>query len=219
MSWTQCMRVAVPSMRAPLSYKKKEWTHICRAEQRPSPSSLEGFFFGKISVPICALTFTVAKEVQLSLGLGIYSGIFAMYLQNHLKERRTATIVFYVLCLLYVLSLASFISELLGSIPFKIVSNNSIFKVLYMQMRIGALSPQLHIGSDSTIIRIDTIQTVANGSCDFIAQCILVRINYCTYHQFYSIKSSKIFCCWIVWGKDIRVVIIPSFLAITYIGQ
>ena len=42
---------------------------------------LEGFFFGKISVLICALTFTVAKEVQLSLGLGIYSGIFAMYLQ------------------------------------------------------------------------------------------------------------------------------------------
>ena len=154
---------------------------------------LEGFFFGKISVPLCALTFTVAKEVQLSLGLGIYSGIFAMHLQNYLKERRTATIVSYVLCLLYVLSLASFISDLLGSIPFKIVSNNSIYnlKIIYIQMCIGALSPQLHIGSDSTIIRIDTVQTITNGSCDFIAQCILVRINYCIYHPFYSLKSPK----------------------------
>jgi hypothetical protein len=88
-----------------------------------------------------------------------------------------------------------------------------------MQMRIGALSPQIQNDSQSMIFRIYIVQTVANGSCDFIAQCILVRINHCTYHPFYSPKSSKIFRCWIVWGKDIRVVIIPSFLAITYIGQ
>ena len=37
--------------------------------------------------------------------------------------------------------------------------------------------------------------------------------------QFYSPKSSKIYRCWIVWGQDIRVVIIPSFLAIAYLGQ
>jgi hypothetical protein len=57
----------------------------------------EWFFFGKISVP-CALTCTIlAKEVQSSfLGLGIYSGIFAIYLQCPSKESRTAIIVFYV---------------------------------------------------------------------------------------------------------------------------
>ena len=32
-------------------------------------------------------------------------------------------------------------------------------------------------------------------------------------------KSSKIYRCWIVWGKNIWVVIVPSFLAITYMGQ
>ena len=32
-------------------------------------------------------------------------------------------------------------------------------------------------------------------------------------------KSSKIYRCWIVWGQDIRVVIIPSLLAIAYLGQ
>ena len=41
----------------------------------------------------------------------------------------------------------------------------------------------------------------------------------CTYHLFYSPKSSKIHRCWIVWGENIWVVIAPSFLAITQIGQ
>ena len=41
----------------------------------------------------------------------------------------------------------------------------------------------------------------------------------CIYHLFYSPKFSKIYRCWIVWGKNIRIVIIPSFLAITLLGQ
>ena len=65
------------------------------------------------------------------------------------------------------------------------------------------------------------VQTAVNGCCDFIAQCILVRINHwhCTYHLFYSPKSSKVYRCWIVWSKNIYIVIIPLFLAITSIGQ
>jgi hypothetical protein len=58
------------------------------------------------------------------VGLGIYSGIFAMYLQCPLKEFRTAIIVFYVLCLLYVLSMATVVIDLLKIILE--VSNNSI---------------------------------------------------------------------------------------------
>jgi hypothetical protein len=182
-------------------------------------SCLEGFFFGKISV-LFALTCMLAKEVQFFLGLGFYSGIFAIYLQCPSKESRTAIIVFYVLCLLYVLSMATVVSDLLAAILE--VSDNSIRNIIIMQMRIGALSPQIQNDSPSMIYRVYIVQTVANGSCDFIAQCILVRIlNHRAYpsHPFYSPKSSKIFRCWIVWGKDIRVVIIPSFLAITYIGQ
>jgi hypothetical protein len=63
------------------------------------------------------------------------------------------------------------------------------------------------------------IQATASGCCDFLAQCILVRINYCTYHLFYSPKSLKIYRCWIVWGQNIYVVIFPSILAIGYLGQ
>ena len=77
---------------------------------------LEGFLFGKISV-LCALTCTLfAKEVQLSPGLGIYSGIFGIYLQCPSKESRTAKIVFYVLCVLYILSTLAVISDVLSFI-------------------------------------------------------------------------------------------------------
>jgi hypothetical protein len=88
---------------------------------------LEGFFFGKICV-LCALTCTLAKEVHLFLGLGIYTGIFAIYLQCPSKESRTAIIVFYILCLLYVLSMASITSDTLINILE--VSNNSICKII-----------------------------------------------------------------------------------------
>jgi hypothetical protein len=99
---------------------------------------LEGFFFGNISV-LCALNYTLAKQVQLFLGLlGIYSGIFAMYLQCPSKESRTAIFVFYVLCLLYVLSMTDVASDLLQNILD--VSDNSICKiqVIIMQMCIAS---------------------------------------------------------------------------------
>ena len=84
---------------------------------------LEGFLYGKKSV-LCTLTCTHTKEVQLFPVLGIYSGIFAIYLQHSSKESRTATIIFYALCLLYVLSAATVVSDLLSyTIE---VSNNSI---------------------------------------------------------------------------------------------
>ena len=38
-------------------------------------------------------------------------------------------------------------------------------------------------------------------------------------HPIYPFRSSKIYRCWIVWGYNIRVVILPSFLAFTYLGM
>ena len=67
-------------------------------------------------------------------------------------------------------------------------------------------------------LTLEIVQLISSG-CDFLAQGILVRINHCTYHPFYSPKSSKIYRCWIVWGQNIRVVIIPSFLAVAYLGR
>ena len=76
---------------------------------------LEWFFYGNISV-LCALACILAKEVQIFFGLGLYSGIFAIYLQCHLKDPRRAVIVFYVLCLLYALSAATVVCDLLNVI-------------------------------------------------------------------------------------------------------
>ena len=88
---------------------------------------LEWFLYGNISV-LFDITCTLAKEVQLFPGLGLYSGIFAIYLQCLLsKESRTGNMItFCILCILYVLSTATVVSDLLNTLLQ--VSNNSICK-------------------------------------------------------------------------------------------
>ena len=100
---------------------------------------LEGFFYGKISVP-CALTCTPAKEVQLFPGLGLYSGIFITYLHCSSSKSRTVTtgILFYALRLLYVLSTATVVGDLLYVILQ--VSNSPIYKnIIFHQLYSGIL--------------------------------------------------------------------------------
>ena len=133
-----------------------------------------------------------------------------------------AIIVFYTLCLLYVLSTATFVGDLV--VATLQVSNNPICKNINFlsvaQWHISTLSSQLQTDLLPILIRLSIFKVVVIGCSDFIAQCILVCTNHhCAYHPFYSPKSSKIYRCWIVWGQNIRVVIIPSFLAITYLGQ
>ena len=74
----------------------------------------------------CTVSYTLAKEAQLfPRHLGLYSGIFAMYyLQSPSKKSGTAITLFYAVCLLYVLSTATFVSDLVALIFF--VSNDSI---------------------------------------------------------------------------------------------
>ena len=76
---------------------------------------VEWFLYGKILISVLSLV-TLAKEIQLFSGTGLYSGIFAIYLQCPKKDSRTAMIVFYVLCLLFVLSTASVVCDLLNTI-------------------------------------------------------------------------------------------------------
>ena len=162
----------------------------------------------------------LAKEIQLFPGLGIYSGIFAIYLQcpSNLKSRtRTANVVFYVLCLLYVLCAAAVVSDLLSAIfqvRYKFICKNINLIISYPQFGIITLLPHFFNG-------ISIAQLTVDACCEFTSQCIIVRINHssCIYHPFYSPKSSKIYRCWIVWGQNIRIMIIPSFLAITLLGQ
>ena len=165
---------------------------------------IEGFLHGMISV-LCAFTCTLAKEVQSFSGLGIYSGIFAIYyLQCQVSklskdsESRTTTAVFYALCLLYILSTVTIASDLL--IYIIAVSNNYIcmniiFLSVTMQMRIelnhditNTLPAQLQLDIDlqSMLFRASILQGIAYGCCDFIAQCTLV-------HKFLYLLSSVLF--------------------------
>ena len=87
---------------------------------------LEGFFYGKIFVLwLFILTCTLAKK-KIIPGLGLYTGIFAMYLQCPPNKTRTATILFYALCVLYVLSIAAIVGDLVTCVLQ--VSTNSICK-------------------------------------------------------------------------------------------
>ena len=88
-----------------------------------------------------------AKEVRLFPDLGIYSGIFAIYLQIESKDSRTRTIIFYALGLVYVLSTATVVCDLIEALIVSDVSNNSICKnTIYlsvMLMRLTSLLVQL----------------------------------------------------------------------------
>ena len=42
---------------------------------------------------------------------------------------------------------------------------------------------------------------------------------YYVYYASYSSNFSKIYRCWIVWGRNTRVVIVPSVLAVAFLGS
>ena len=74
---------------------------------------LEGFFFGMMSVN-CQTQIT--KAVQHCPIPGLYSGIFAMYLQHYRSQQstnRAKNILFYALCVLYALSATIIIVDIL----------------------------------------------------------------------------------------------------------
>ena len=104
--------------------------------------------------------YAAKKKVQLFPGLGIYSGIFAIYLHCVLsKEPRTRSIVLYALCLLYILSTATVVCDLL---------------VYILPIQLQTLSHVTTVQLQ-TLSRITTVQIIVIGCCDFIAQCTLVR--------------------------------------------
>jgi len=109
---------------------------------------------------------------------GLYSGIFALYLQCLHASKTDAVnaknILFYALCFLYILSVAT--------IGFDIVSF------------------VMDGGNLTLVYAINTTQFTLFACCDFIAQSILI------------------YRCWIVWGQNIRVVIVPSILAFTFLA-
>ena len=81
----------------------------------------------------CISLLWIAKEVQLFPVLGVYSGIFAIYLQCPSDESRTrrADVVFHsIICLLYVFCAAVVVSDLISfsvQVCNKFICKNIIF--------------------------------------------------------------------------------------------
>ncbi|KAF8797777.1 hypothetical protein BYT27DRAFT_7265331 [Phlegmacium glaucopus] len=111
---------------------------------------------------------------------GIYSGIFAMYLQHWSSQKgncRTKKIIFYALCTLYVLTVAIVVGDV----------------IYFIYSFDGNLA--------TATLHISFIENTVIGFCDFIAQSILI------------------YRCWIVWGCNFRVVILPSILTVTFLAM
>ena len=67
------------------------------------------------------------------------------------------------------------------------------------------------------LVYLDVTQSTAFACCEFIAQSILVCKTGNAYHSC-SKYYLKIYRCWIVWGYNIHVVIVPSILAFAVFG-
>ena len=92
---------------------------------------LEGFFFGEMPVQILQLL-----RPFLTI-LGIYSGIFAIHVHYHASRERTDNIppnriVFYALCVLYVLSVALIALDIAPVVVGVFASNNKNFLKLVL---------------------------------------------------------------------------------------
>ena len=83
---------------------------------------VEGFFYGMISI----LSPKLLKQPNITPVPGFYSGIFIMYLHYNASRKdvnKGSNIIFYALCLLYVLSSATFVFDI-ANFPLFMVSKN-----------------------------------------------------------------------------------------------
>ena len=74
---------------------------------------------------ICSMFYNQSPFLNHPI-LGVYSGIFALYLHCHAAKKETGNtrkIIFYALCVLYLLSVVVFVLDILGWA----VSNHELF--------------------------------------------------------------------------------------------
>ena len=155
----------------------------------------------------------VSKVVEHWAILGLYSGIFAMYLQHCGSQQSTdransKNILFYALWGLYALTAATIIIEML-----QFCWNDSVSMDDY---HCSTSLLQLILQNVEILYHLEIIEITLFGFCDVIAQSILVR--QLAMAIIIHLIVQKIYRCWIVWGYNIRVVIIPAFLAFAFLG-
>lgn len=78
----------------------RTWMELTEADFIYLAACLGGFFFGAIQICSPTVISKVTKHYPVP---GLYSGIFALYLQCRASQNRTDKIAFYALSVLYVL--------------------------------------------------------------------------------------------------------------------
>jgi len=133
-----------------------------------------------------------------------------LHLQIHASRKEAADtsrkqiFIFHALWVLYLLSAIVIALDIVGFVILEFVSDNE--RLLFLTWQIGDITMTYDLA---------IAQIIVFGFCDFIAQSILVRT---IIHLIYSSNFSKIHHCWIVWGCNIHVVIVPAILAFAYLG-
>ena len=154
-----------------------------------------------------------------------------MYLRYQVSEKgadKKTYIVFYSILILYILSTAIIALDLARITGEVYLSHNSAGtnNNLFIRDSDGPVSlhmDQYHISADLER---------QHSDFDFGDHGRLRRLylsNYPSKHKpvnhhdthqsFHLHKSSKIYRCWIVWNRNIHIVIIPSIFSVTFFGQ
>ena len=145
---------------------------------------LAGFLFGTVSVLQLFTSSPNCLKLTPPPSPGLYSGIFAIYLQcrvsSHKDTDSRQNILFYALSLLYVLSLVIIALDITG-IAFKVIQNVDSYlssKVIFCPKN------QFLQNTTTNVYYLDIMHSTIAACCDFMAQSILVRHQLITLYPF-----------------------------------
>ena len=175
---------------------------------------LEGFCYGE--------TFRSAVIIDMINYScpGLYSAVFVIYMQYHASKElgiNKRNIFVYALCILYMLSTAMIALDVTCHVVVSktcIHHNNfSLHTIIWIgpsfDHALSSRSPPLLCFNDNNWL----MRFLFSGNLS-MHEVIIISIIYIHSSQF-----SKIYRCWVVWGRNIRVIIIPSILAFAFLGQ
>ena len=131
----------------------------------------------------------LAKPVPtLRLVTGVYTAIFVMYLQYRTSKKgvidNIQSVLFSLICILYVLSIVTLVGDTMDFI----FTASTNFRFHNMTIFFNWLSQYLESNRNSLIPPLAFLQITVTGLCDFLAQCILVRLINHSYLSFLFIR-------------------------------
>ena len=138
-------------------------------------------YVSKVSFLVKYSRSNLFSSAELIPGTGLYTAIFIMYLQYQTSKRSVIDIVqnvlFYLICILYVLSVVTIIGD---TVDFIItVSSSRLCRLVVFYYYLHSLVQYLDTArppSNSLLLHLAFLQVTVTGCCDFLAQLILVSM-------------------------------------------